>query len=239
MNRWCLAGKACSFYVEFKKDGEFVQPDPSSIKLTIRNNSGTPVSGYNEELQPDTLMTSLLFTIPEGVNAITGTVENRFIRLDYTSNGVPCVFIDSYRLCNFVPFTATPNDVRNILGARGLEIKDEEADLYEAYFQLLRTNSTISAALIAGTDVSMYANRAIALKAALTLVPSMPSRALKEDTMHNASAIRATVDWVKMEQAIKDELGNALLNMESATNPGIQFSNIFIVSNPTDPVTNA
>lgn len=238
MNRWYLAGQACSFFVEFKKDGEFVQPDSASIKLTIRDNSGTPISGYNAASQADTALTSLLLTIPSNVNNISSGRETRYVQLDFTSAGVPCNFRSSYKLSAFLPISASPEDVRNILGAREKEVKNEEVELYEAYYQLLRTNSTLTASLIATGDAAMYANRAVALKAALILLPSMPVRALKEETLNNSSAIRATIDWGALRAAIESELSTVLANMAATEDPVLAFVSIFALTFPVDPVTN-
>lgn len=239
MNRWYVAGYANSFYVEFKKDGQFVQPDPASIKLTIRDNSGLPISGYDHAAQPDTLNTTLLLTIPQAVNVVNEGRENRYVRLEFTSAGVPCAFVAAYKLTPFIPIAVVPEDVRNILGARDTELKDQEIDLYEAYFRLARDNPLLEDALTDTGDKNMYANRAIALAAALILIPSMPVRAIKEDTLNNASAIRATVDWDKVQAGIESELAQALANVAADIAVSFAYSPIFRLSTPIDPITNA
>ena len=240
MSQWKLANVATKIYVEFKKDGEFVIPDAGSILLTIRGNSGAAIGGYNGVQLADVTGTTLLYTVQASVNLIPeNTTESRYVSVSYTSDGVPLTFNFNYRLSGFLPITVQPQDVRNILGVRDLEVRDEDVDLHEAYFDLLRTNSTLSEALTSVTGRANYANRAIALKSALTLLPSMPVRALKEDALNNATQIRATIDWEALKVQLEDELSKALENLAVDVEPETSLPVLFALVTPTDPVTNA
>lgn len=239
MNNWNLSGQALSLYLEFKKDGEFVQPDPGSLYLTIRNHQGAPISGFNKAIQPNVNGTTLLLNIPDTVNVVSSGRETRFVRMDFTYGGLPLFIETRYKLTSFIPITAMPSDVRNLLGVREKELKDEEVDLYEAYFKLTSVAPALLTALQASDDRSMYANRAIALKAAIDLIPSMPVRTLKEESLNNASAIRASIDWELLAAQLSGQLSDSLdLIVENAV-VDVSFSPIFMVTSPTDPVTNA
>lgn len=239
MNRWHIAGEAIGLYVEFKKDGEFMPPDIGSIKLTIRDYTGVPLAGFNHAVQADVLGTSVLLNVPQSANLVNEGVENRFVRVNFRVGGIPCIWSDAYKLTAFLPISVLPSDVRNLLGARDKEIKDDEVDLYEAYFTLLRSNSGINIALVQTDDRAMFANRAIALQAALMLLPSMPVRIMKEDALNNASQVRATIDWEKIKAALLAELAVAIGGFLPELSTGFTLNALFIKSNPTDPVTNA
>lgn len=239
MNNWNLSGQALTLYLEFKKDGEFVQPDPGSLYLTIRNHQGVPISGYNKSPQANVSGTTLMLSIPEAVNEVAAGRETRFVRMDFTYGGLPLAIEHRYKLTSFVPITAMPDDVRNLLGVRQKELKDEEVDLHEAYFQLTSIASGLLEALQASDDRSMYANRAIALRAALNLIPSMPVRTLKEDSLNNASAVRASIDWELLAAQLSGQLADSLdLIVEDAVIEST-FTPLLMLTNPTDPVTNA
>lgn len=239
MNNWNLSGKSLSLYLEFKKDGEFVQPDPGSLYLTIRNHQGVPISGYNNAIQSNVNGTTLLLNIPESVNQVASGRENRYVRMDFTAGGLPLFVEVRYKLTSFVPINVTPEDVRNILGVRQKELKDSEVDLYDAYFQLVGNAPILAEALLATDDRSMYANKAIALKAAIELIPSMPVRTLKEDSLNNASAVRASIDWELLASQLTGQLNDALdLIVEDAV-VTIGVTPLLMLTTPLDPVTNA
>lgn len=239
MNNWNLSGKSLSLYLEFKKDGEFVQPDPGSIYLTIRNHQGTPISGYDGAVQPNVTGTTLLLTIPQAVNQTVGARENRFVRIDFTAGGTPLFIEARYKLTTFIPINATPEDVRNILGLREKELKDSEIDLYEAYFQLVDNAPLLLDALKASDSRTLYANRAIALKAAIELIPSMPIRTLKEESLNNASAVRASIDWELLAAQLSGQLSDSLELIVEEAVVSVGATPLLVLSIPIDPVTNA
>lgn len=238
MNTWRLSGKPVSVYVEFKKDGEFVPPDPGSIKLTVRDHTGIPFSGYDQASQPDTTLTTSLIVLPQNLNIINSGWENRHVWVEFTSGGVPCVFKSSYKLSFFIPFNASPSDVRNTLGVRDKELKDEEVDLYEAYFKLEEVIPSFNVALLDTGLRGINANKALVLFAALELIPSMPVRVAKTDILNNAQLTRATIDWDQLEAKLRAELaGIVLLIPENPTS--IILSAVFALSQPVDVITNA
>lgn len=237
MNRWHVAGQSLGLYVEFKKDGQFMPPDAGSIKLTIRDSVGVPLSGFNQAAQADTSNTSVLYTVPYTANMATEP-EARYVQVDYTIGGVPCIWKDVYKLSPFLPIAVVPSDVRNILGVRDKELTDEQVDIYEAYFELLRVVPDLEAALVAADDRCRLANRAIALKAALIVLPSMPVRAMKEDALNNASQVRATIDWELLRAGIESELSGILVGVPVSPE-GFVLHPLFMVVTPTDRITNA
>lgn len=239
MTPWYVSGEGATLLIEFKRDDQFVIPDPGTIKLTIRSNSGLVLPGYNRAVQPDVPSSAWLLNIPADVNITNEERENRFIIVEYLSGGYPCLTRINYRLTHFLPIQTSPQEVRSLLGLRDLEVKDYEIDLYTAYFELLRNNPLFEDYLIAGDDTAMYANRAIALVAALKLLPSLPLRAVKEDTLNNASLIRANVDWDALKASLEQQLVEALDGLEVLGAPLLGAPPLLLLTFPLDPVTNA
>lgn len=238
MSPWCLPGRSNSVLVEFQRDGQYVMPDPGSIRLTIFDNSGVAVTGYDGVPQPDVTATTVLLNIPASVNFINEERENRFLRVEFTNDGYPCVFKTTYRLTNFLPIEASAADVRSALGLRDSELDDEEVDLYSAYFELSRKIPTLGARLISGDDSAMYANRALVLMEALRIFPSLPLRAVKEDSLNNASLIRATIDWENLRASLEAQLQEALSSIDTMLPVTYLMTPLLVLTTPIDPVTN-
>lgn len=239
MSDWCVSGQGNTVLVEFKKDGEFVIPDPGSIKLTIRSNSGLVVGGYDKQAQVGVLSSTWLLAVPGAVNITNEEREARYIIVDFTSGNYPCSFRVSYRLTAFLPIQVLPQDVRTLLGLREEELKDFEVEIYDAYFALLRSNPALGANLVTGNDATMYANKAIALKAALLVMPSVPLRAAKQDSLNNATLLRATIDYGKLQAELEGQLSDALANMGSVTAISYAATPLLLLTTPVDPITNA
>lgn len=240
MAKWHLKDAACSVQIEFKKDGEFVIPDQNSVLLTIRKGDGSKLTGYDSVPLLGATSTDFLLPITAEMNAVGGDgLDTRFIEVAFTSGGTPLYFRTSYHLGAFLPLVASPADVRTILGLRGLEVRDEEVDLNFAYYALIRSYSGLTTALTAADDRKLYANQAVTLKAAIGLLPALRLRAVKEDTLNNASLIRANVNWDALREDLEGELASALANITDTSAATYAAPDLLQLSNPTDPVTNA
>lgn len=240
---WRDSGVDHSFLLEFRKDGEFVIPDTNSVRITVRGADGVAFSGFNP-LSPSGIVTSsYLLTIPQAVNTmgVGALTERRFVRYAFTSGGTPVSQELWYGLRAFVPLTVGPQDVRAIFGVRDTELPDNSVDTFQAYLDLLQRYPGLAAALTAVDGRAEYANRAIAVKTALTVFPSLPVRALKEESLANAGQIRANIDWEKIESDLITQL-DELLELQLGLEPAAETlapSVIFLVTSPTDPITNA
>lgn len=239
---WNLVGKAASLFFAFMREGEFVIPDSGSIKLTIRDNAGAVITGYDALAQADCLVSTLVVVVPAELNTLVGAFETRFVRLDFTSGGEPLFAEKAYRVSSFVPLTATPEDVRSVFGARAGELPDADIDLREAYFTLLEEYPTEMAGAITGASTSRSANRLTVLRTAWFLLPSMPNRVLKEDSMNTATQIRDSADWERIGVQIQTEMELMISTLRSAASVAGSNSptSILLMSAPSvDPITNA
>lgn len=235
---WQLSNKACTLYVEFKKDGEFVIPDAGSIKFTLRSNPGTVL--VNAAAVPDPASTVTTVVVSQANNTITaGTVESRYGLIEFTFGTQPLTAELTYRLSDFLPLTAKPELVRRLLGVRYGELPDNDIDLYESYYDLLRSYSTLATALVTTDTRAMNANRAVALHCALSLIPSMPTRAAKQDSLNNATLLRQTIDWDAIQAKLQGELADALAGLDLVVSTVVSAPSLFVLVTPTDVITNA
>jgi hypothetical protein len=241
---WNLPGKDCSIYVEFKKDGEFVIPDPGSLKLTLRDDAGVVITGYDSLALANCLVSSLMITVLAALNTVgTGLpFETRYARIDYTASTEPLHVDVVYRVAPFLPMASEPAEVRALFGARDLELPDSDIDLYSAYFLLLQDYPDAMTGALSSAATSWSANRAIVLTAGLQVIASMPGRLLKEDALNTAKQIRGNIDWEALEARLGAELGVVLAKLQAAASvAGGTFPTlIFMRAAPAlDVITNA
>lgn len=239
---WHLSAKASSLYVEFLQDGEYVVPDAGSIFLTIRGNDGLVISGYDALAMADVTVSTMTYTVPQAVNNIGAVdVETRYVRVDFKVGDKPLVTEQVYRVGPFLPLAATPAEVRGLFGAREQELPDSDIDLRGAYYLLLDEYPDAMTGALTVSATTWLANRAVVLMAGIQVAPSMPSRALKEEGLNNATQIRANIDWVALQHQIVGELGATLGKLEEAagSTTSAALMPILGLSIPVDPVTNA
>lgn len=243
---WQLAGKDYSTTVTFRDArGTAVAPDTDSVYLTVMDNIGGLIT---DDVQQTVTGNQLAVTVLAADNALTGpnVVENRFIKLRYKASGIPCEISDSYQLTSFIPMTANVNSVRGMTGLTPEELPDGEVDLYQAYYTLADylTNekgdtNTLVSYLTSGTTKSLKANQLIAIQAALDIAPGIPNRIAATQKTENAEFTRNRIDvnqLVKDLRANRESLITQLLTTDLSTIP---TKTIFVVTQPTDPVTGA
>lgn len=232
---WFYANEDVTVVIDYMVDGDFVIPSEASY--TLRSHNGLAVgSGV---LTPTTTTATIL--VPAAANAIDSAslFENRFVLLKFTHNGKPYTLVKPYKLTNFVPMTATPDDVRRLTGLMLNELPDNDIDLNAAYFQLFDTYGTNFSNQLVATDFrGRQSNEAIALQAAIDIASSFPFRVPVSAGSEDAKFARvAKLDFAEMERELRRRLQQNLtqvISTISETSVGI-----FSVSSPTDPYTGA
>lgn len=238
---WHLSGEDLTLRFDFLSEGALVVPDADSISLTLRDHQGALIAPYNPELHPSA-GTSLEVVISGASNtlALADTVESRFVTLTYRVNGVPRTIRNNYKISEFLPISATPVDVRNLLGLIEDELPDDEVDLYQAYYQLLMDNAGLSAALGATTVANLLANRAIALQAALLLAPGLPARFGQRSTSADQEFTRfANLKVDELVEKLEAELETTLAEMAAPGEVEVVSPTRFLIAPRTDPITGA
>lgn len=238
--RWHLPSTDVSILVEFVSEGEPVIPDTNSVILTVRDMAGAPLAGLGALAVAGPYLTQRTLVIPAANHALGSgeMTKTRFVEVNYTVSGVPLKVSDWYGIRAFIPLTVGPEDVRGLLGLRDKELPDADIDLFNAYLKLVRSNSTFPQLLLRTDGFERQANKAVALQAALDVLPSAPIRALKEETLSNASSIRASIDWSTLEASLMAQL-DAVIG-ELFPDSIVAFgAGLFVVVTPTDVITNA
>lgn len=228
-----------SLPVDFVSDGEPIVPDATSVTWTVREANGSVVTGYSAKALTGSYSTQALLVVLAADNALAEEVKVRFVEVKYLYNALPHSLHFTYRLQSFVPLTVGARDVRAIFGVRVQELPDTDIDVYASYLSLLADYPGLAALLATSDHRAGQANRAVALHAALVVLPSMPVRALKEETLSNAGQIRASIDWEALGASLRSELALTLevLALEATFSP--DGNAIFLVATPIDVVTNA
>lgn len=234
---WFTANQNVTLTVDFLVDGDFVMPDTATI--TLRDNAGAVIAGWDHiDLTPSGY-TSTTVIIPAADNqiAVEKMYESRFAVIDFTVQGTAHQRMISFKLMDFVPMTATPADVRREFGLDESELPDADVDLPSAYFQLTnRFPLVFPAALTLGTHLTLSANLAIVLQAALNLVPSLMFRAGKSFKSEESQFQRNNADFEALRRDLSNRLATELATLTETSSVAVSS---LVLSNPTDPVTGA
>lgn len=225
---WATAGTPIDFPVSYLVDEDFVIP--STATATVRDQAGAVV--HTSTL--DTSTTSAVLSIPATEISAGRDFETLFVQVRFIVNGRLHEQSHTIYLTPFVPLTATAADVRQILGIPPTELEDGQIRIYPAYFRLA---PQIGPALTAGNAQALAANRAVALEAALELIPSLELRIGQKLKSEDQEFSRfSDIDWVALQLALEAELEELLA---AITDSEVEAISHFAWSFPTDPITGA
>lgn len=232
---WIVAGKDALIRLPFSFEQEPVIPDANSVKLTVRDNVGQVIAGYDRmPLVVDSTFYHL--TLPSTVNSLGASLfESRFLTVEFAVNSVPQTVELSYSISQYIPLSTSAMKVRGYLGVLQDELPDSDIDLHESYFELLQDFQDLPTWLTTGGHKQMAANQAVALKAALKAIPSLQLRVLAVDKSDVAEFQRLkNIDFNKLEMALLSQIEKAL---STASDSVETVPTLMVVTSPTDPVT--
>lgn len=241
---WRIAGEDAALAFDFTSDGQFVVPDPGSVKVTVRDNMGVVMQDWDKAVQPDPVGTNMLLVLPAAINFLSASddMENRFVTVTFTVGGKPHMKMVNYRLHHFLPISVTPEQVRSLLGAAESEIPSYEIDIYGAYYALLAIYSdTLPQALKSSTKASLSANNAIALQAALEQVPALAAKLAQSESQDNATNERMRLDIPALKRMLEAKLADEMtLVVASINGPAIASASPYLaLTTPADVITGA
>lgn len=238
---WLQANSDVSIPVSLSLNGQLIIPDEGSLKLTLRDNTGAVLPGFDRLSQPDPLSISseIVLTILAAQNtlAVDSDFETRYATLEFTYQEIPGFNKFSYNLAPFIPLTVEPEDVRRVLGLEAEELPDEDIELIGSYFQLKSDFGDNFTEALTATGISkLHANEAVVIREALRVFPSLQNRVLSIEKTDAYEYTRAKGDLSKLKAQLETRLSGllTLIAKDQASTPIL-----FMVSNPTDPVTNA
>lgn len=227
---WHEADNDISFTVDYIVDGEFVQPTTASYRL--RGHDGTLLDSGS--LSADS--TSEEVVVGAAHHSISADWENRYYRATFVYEGRTYTSDFDYKLHAFVPLMASTDQVRSLIGLDASELPDKEIALIEAYYDLADEYSTTFTDAFTATGVSnRKANEAVALKAALAVVHSVPMRTKIQVRTENTTVVRSErIDFEALEEALRRKLTSTLGQVVPDTTPNTA---LFELSTPTDAIT--
>lgn len=172
-----FAGQANTFTVNLDAFA-----DAGSAIWSLRDNTGTPMSGYTDQAIANVQGANvLLIPVPAAANtkgAALGLTESRYLQVQWTNLGLPLTKLIPYLLADFMPMLVSPDEVRAACGLSVAELPDADIDLPTAAMlvRLDVTPTVFDAALIAGDYTTPLVNLMIAYKVILNLGTSLPVR---------------------------------------------------------------
>lgn len=197
-----LAGEDIALQIPLRTyNGEPVVPDTGSVKLTVRDNTGTVVINKTAvTMAPASTEASVV--VPAVNNAIgDGRFTMRTVVIDFTKTGRPMVSRETYRLTAWLNTTVTPDEVRAFIGVDAGELPNSVIDIVEAYLDVENdiTEATLTAALGAADNKQIAANRMILAQAVLNQIPGLPLRLSQNESNGVFSAQRPKIDLIALE----------------------------------------
>jgi hypothetical protein len=216
-----------------------VQLDPAAdagtVKWTLRDASGTAIGtlmGVTVNNQAEAQ------TVTIGVEAVAhASLGARFLAVSWKSAGVPRQQFLSYRVTRWFPITCTPDDVRGVLGLNAdAELPDSDIDLAGAV-EMVEVGLPNLLELLADPGVkAAQANRAVVLRTALTLAPSLPLRAA--ESMSSDSVAFKRFSKANLPSIIADiaaEYGSILQTLRGETE--VTPTLFALTTREADPIT--
>ncbi len=228
---WVTAGTSVQIPIQFMVEDDFVLP--STARADIRDVQG--VVTHSTPLDLST--TSAILEIPETALPLGGgDFTTFFITVQFTALGGVYQQRHTLYVTPFIPLTVGATEVRALLGIPSTELQDQDIEVFPAYFRLLQQEENLLEYLQEGGSTSLEANRAVALEAAISLVPSLQLRIGQKLKSEDQEFARFTnVDWAALVGALKLEL-DGILSTLSATDDTAAVTN-FAWAIPTDAIT--
>lgn len=215
-------------------------PVDGSVRYTIRDHNGEPFAGFNDVVIPTTATTSMaLINVPVELTEIASEFEKRLIDVYWVNQEGPGWKRIPIRLIPDLNLMVQPRDVRNLLGPNETELPDADIDLFTAYLLVKAEYEDIDIALISGGVEELYANQAIATKAALNVLPSLRLRVARQQSDGRVAFQRNKLESL---DELRAELENsytqyvAILTDDFGDEDAVSFFEV--VSRP-DPFTGA
>lgn len=182
-----LGGEVVNLTFRYGEGHEPLIPDSGTVTYTVLNHLGTPISGLQNipiTTGPGTFQSTV--SIPALDNSIDPSkeFERRTVFLNYQVGGAPFYQKVSYRLIPSHAYTVSPAYIRAFLGVNKNELPDEDIDLFAAYLFVREAFDDVSLftdALSSGNRTELVANDAIAMRAAIDVIPSLQNRVAQSE----------------------------------------------------------
>ena len=210
-----------SFMVDTPNGLDYAPAIDGSVKYTLRDHFGVPLFGLMDVPVPTPGEPSEVgIVIPGSYNAKTTEVARRTITYQWVSGGQLYSRRFAYYLVDWVNIDAEPAAVRAALGVNVGELPDRDISLVTAYLALKSSvGPGVDAALAAGDVTTIKINRAIVIREALRLLPSLRLKAARSESSGSESFQRFDIDWDALRDDLRAELEELLPDAEARAHP--------------------
>ncbi len=183
--------------------------------------------------------------------AVSGTIEisalsntlaggqllgSRDLSWSYAVGGVTVNGSFRYQLEGPVPFFASENGVRNMLGIDGVEdLSDEDIALVRGYLEFEQiVGASALAPFLSGTSYQMMLiSEGIEAQAALRLVPTLQVRVAKRETSGTNQYDRGEIDWLDIQASLAARVSAAAVIIDPSLDvPGSGSSALLVLVTP-------
>lgn len=224
---------------------EFASGSPTgAFSYSVHDEDGAVVAGLDNIVLPLGVgAVSARIDVPASANIVSKPLfEIRSISWTYPVNGGTVNGNATYTIQRAIPFPASPEGVRQLLGITVDEVPDNRIDLMGAYLALrapmLDPDAALLPYLTSGDANSYLITRAIEAQAALEVLPTLQIAIAKRfDSGTNSYERWNKIDWEMLKAKLSGMVYDALImvepSLELAINP------IFVLSVRTDPLTGA
>lgn len=240
-----VTGREVAITAKFVVDGDYITPDASSVKYTLYRADGSADPVYtNITAAVTSPATSVLIKTVANSNTLASgaKMERRNLVVTFTYATQSYTLEYPYLLVPVISLAVGAREVRTVLGVNDLELPDTDIDLRQAYWDVARDidedtgEDDLDEMLEGATSDTVVANRAIVLKCALGLIPTMPLRVMTSEEGEGKSFTRGRVDWTALGDRLSAEYSRSL-ELIGATDAVTQ--DILVLTEETDPVTGA
>ena len=233
-------GTDVNLKIVLQRDGEPFIPDVGSVKYTVHDHTGAPISGLQDV---DVVTTTTTFAVSVNVPAAQNQVavqrkfERRTVVVTCSRDGVAHRQIGTYRLVPFANYSVTTAQVRSFIGVQEKELEDEDVDLFAAFLFVEEDfgAANLIDALNSGTTREIAANECIKLRAVLEVLPSVKQRIAQQESHGTIGFQRASItDLNGVETAARDRYYSAKMAALGLTEGTIT---LVLTTTDADPIT--
>lgn len=215
-------------------------PVDNSVFYTLLDHTGSVVAGHdNVAIVTTDLDTVVEVYIPSSDLQISGgrTFEKRTLEVVFQNSSGYYRKVKNFRLVPRLNLYVGQSDVRGLLGVNETELSDSDISLFTAYLQVKQDVSNLDTYLVAGDFNEIKANKLVATKAALDVIPSLKLRIAQSQSDGQVSFDRIDISTLDdLFEALSADYA-AYANELNGVDPNDVQIDLFEVVTRPDPFT--
>lgn len=192
-------------------------PD-AEVSWQLRNTGGTLIQSGTFTPADGAISAAIEITMAGNLLANGQLLGSRDLTWTYAVGGATMSDSFRYQLEGAVPFFATSDGVRNMLGLGQVEdLSDEDIALVRGYLEFEQlVGATKLATMLTGTSYQMMIiSEGIEAQAAMRLLPTLQVRVAKRETSGTNQYDRQEIDWVAIQAALAGKINAAAIVVDA------------------------